>query len=63
MSVFVQKFSLGGDGLVAAVKDTIDVAGYPTKAGCLALDHVEPAIHPAEPGPAPGRRIRHHQSR
>lgn len=37
MTVFTQRFALGGDSWSVAVKDTIDVAGWPTWAGCQAL--------------------------
>ena len=35
--VFVQSLQLGGSGLRVGVKDTIDIAGYPTRAGSCAL--------------------------
>lgn len=37
MTVFFEKLALGGDRWSVAVKDTIDVAGYPTVAGSQAL--------------------------
>lgn len=43
MCLYVEQFYLGGTGLKVAVKDSIDVAGYPTKAGSEALDSVAPA--------------------
>lgn len=43
MSIFSQRFSKGGSGLLVAVKDTIDVAGLPTLAGSRALEGVLPA--------------------
>jgi amidase len=43
MTVFVAQFNLGGGGPTVAVKDTIDIAGMPTKAGSRALDHASPA--------------------
>lgn len=43
MSVFVETFSLGGSGLSVAVKDSIDVAGFQTKAGCEGLDSIAAA--------------------
>ena len=32
-AIFVQLFELGGDGLRVAVKDSIEIAGYPTRVG------------------------------
>lgn len=43
MFIFSQCFSKGNDGLLVAVKDTIDVAGLQTLAGCAALEGVLPA--------------------
>lgn len=37
MTIFVQRLELGGAGPRVAVKDTIDIAGYPTVAGSRAL--------------------------
>ncbi|AZD01919.1 amidase [Pseudomonas chlororaphis] len=37
MSIVVQDLALGGDGLSVMVKDTIDIAGYPTRASSNAL--------------------------
>ncbi|MCU6669061.1 amidase [Enterobacteriaceae bacterium H4N4] len=34
---YVQRFTLGEGDLCFAVKDTLDIAGYPTRAGCPAL--------------------------
>ncbi|MDB6083679.1 MAG: amidase, partial [Gammaproteobacteria bacterium] len=36
-AVFVQFLQLGGDGPRVGVKDSIDIAGYPTQAGSAAL--------------------------
>lgn len=43
MSIFVHELSADGDGLRVAVKDSIDVAGVPTIAGCRALSDASPA--------------------
>ncbi|WP_432697345.1 amidase [Marinobacterium sp. YM272] len=43
MTIVVQSLALGGEGPDIMVKDTIDVAGYQTRAGSRALDQVEPA--------------------
>jgi len=42
-SIFVERLSLGGDGAHVAVKDTIDVAGVPTRAGSRAFADAPPA--------------------
>ena len=42
-AIFVEEFSLGGAGATVAVKDTIDIAGHPTRAGSRALAGVAPA--------------------
>ena len=42
-SIFVETFSLGGDGPTVGVKDTIDIAGYPTRAASRTRDGVAPA--------------------
>jgi amidase len=42
-AVFVQTLDLGGDGLRLGIKDSIDIAGYPTRAGCAALAATPPA--------------------
>ena len=44
---FLLTFSLGGDGPAVAVKDTIDIAGYPTRAGTRALEDAAPATRHA----------------
>ena len=42
-AIFVEQFRLGGDGPTVAVKDCIDIAGWPTRAGSEALTDVSPA--------------------
>jgi amidase len=46
-SVFVQRMQLGADGLRVGVKDSIDIAGYPTRAGSAALADAAPAARHA----------------
>jgi amidase len=46
-SVFVQMMQLGADGLRVGVKDSIDIAGYPTRAGSGALADSPPAARHA----------------
>lgn len=48
MSVFVSEFQLGGDGLRVAIKDTIDIAGLPTRCGSRALADAASAERNAE---------------
>jgi len=48
MTLFVQVLDLGGAGPSVAVKDTIDIAGFPTRAGSRALENVAPATVHAE---------------
>jgi amidase len=43
MSAYIERFALGGDGPTIAIKDSIDIAGMPTRAGCLALEDILPA--------------------
>lgn len=43
MSALVQQLDIGGDGPTVAIKDTIDIAGYPTRAGTRALEHAAAA--------------------
>ena len=47
-NIFFETFSLGGNGPRVAVKDTIDVAGHSTVAGCRALRDAGPAERHAE---------------
>lgn len=47
MNILAQTLDLGGDGPSVAIKDTIDIAGYPTMAGSRALDKAAPAAHNA----------------
>ena len=42
-AAFVERFDLGGDGLRVGVKDSIDIAGHPTRAGSAALASAAPA--------------------
>lgn len=48
MSIFSQRISQGGQGYRVAVKDTIDVQGLPTIAGCQALEDALPAQENAD---------------
>lgn len=48
MSGWVIKETLGGPGPTVAIKDTIDVAGWPTRAGSRAFEHCVPAADHAE---------------
>lgn len=47
MTVFITQLNMGGCGPSVGIKDSIDVAGVPTKAGSRALDHVPPATENA----------------
>ncbi len=47
-AIFVERLALGGDGPTVAVKDTIDIAGYPTRAGSRARDDVAAAERNAD---------------
>lgn len=47
-NAFVSRFSIGGTGPAVAIKDSIDVAGWRTVAGCKALAEVPPATEHAE---------------
>ncbi len=46
-AVFVRVTQLGGDGFRVGVKDSIDMAGYPTRSGSAALADAEPALRHA----------------
>ena len=48
MSVFVERLDLGGNGPRVGIKDSIDVAGSPTRAGSRALEQAAPADAHAE---------------
>lgn len=43
MTILVEPLALGGEGLAVVVKDTIDVAGHPTRASSRALQDAAPA--------------------
>jgi amidase len=46
-AIFVQPLTLGGDGLSVGVKDSIDVAGYPTQAASATLRDAPAALRHA----------------
>jgi len=46
--VLVQDLALGGDGPRVAVKDSIDIAGYPTRAGSRVLENAPTAADHAD---------------
>jgi amidase len=48
MTIFVQQLNLGGTGPRVAIKDTIDIAGYPTKGGSRSLDDAPTAARNAD---------------
>jgi amidase len=48
MSTFISEFLLGGSGKRVAVKDSIDIAGYPTCSGSRAFAKAAPAARNAE---------------
>jgi amidase len=48
MTIVVEHLALGGNGLSVMVKDTIDIAGFPTRAGSRALEGVAAAQEHAE---------------
>ena len=43
MTGFIDTFTLGGPGPTIAIKDTIDIAGHPTRAASRALADTPPA--------------------
>jgi hypothetical protein len=47
-AIIIQAMSLGGDGLRVAVKDSLDIAGYPTRGGSAALADAPPAARHAD---------------
>ena len=48
MSTFISEFLLGGSGKRVAIKDSIDIAGHPTRSGSRAFADAEPATRNAE---------------
>lgn len=46
-AVFVERMALGGDGLRVGVKDSIDIAGFPTRMGSACLADAAPAARHA----------------
>lgn len=48
MSTFISEFLLGGSGKRVAIKDSIDIAGHPTRSGSRAFADVKPATRHAE---------------
>jgi amidase len=46
-AAFVLRMELGGDGPCVGVKDSIDIAGYPTRAGSAAMAAAPPALRHA----------------
>ncbi|WP_375739860.1 amidase [Pseudomonas boanensis] len=48
MTIVVEQLALGGEGRTVMVKDTIDVAGYPTRASSRALDNAPAASRHAD---------------
>lgn len=47
-AIFVEQFRLGGAGPTVAIKDCIDIAGWPTRAGSRALADLPPATRHAD---------------
>ena len=41
--ILIQELAIGGDGPKVVVKDTIDVAGFPTRLGSRAFENIPPA--------------------
>lgn len=48
MSTFISQFLLGGNGKRVAIKDSIDIAGHPTRSGSRAFAEAAPAAQHAE---------------
>ena len=48
MSTFISEFRLGGGGKRVAIKDSIDIAGHPTRSGSRAFADAKPAVRNAE---------------
>src|SRR5712672_2265148 len=46
-AAFVLRMELGGDGPRIGIKDSIDIAGYPTRAGSAAMASAPPALRHA----------------
>jgi amidase len=46
--IFVQTMTVGTSGLAVGIKDSIDIAGYPTRAGSRALAATPPAVRHAD---------------
>jgi amidase len=47
-SIFVRRLDLGGDGPRVGIKDSIDIAGYPTQAGSAVFERAPPALRHAD---------------
>lgn len=43
MTIVIEQMKVGGTGLTVMVKDTLDIAGYPTRASSRALQDAQPA--------------------
>ncbi len=48
MSTFISEFRLGGGGKRVAIKDSIDIAGHPTRSGSRAFADANPAVRNAD---------------
>lgn len=48
MSTFISEFRLGGGGKRVAIKDSIDIAGHPTRSGSRAFADAKPAVRNAD---------------